>query len=94
MEQSNRELKTDRGLGAPQVSREAGRSERALGIASLAYWLLIRTGHQGMLPGTSWSMAQLQQAFRLRISTHHVEHEVKGRLTKDRQGAEWLALGS
>jgi len=36
-------------------------------MAVLAYLLLIRAGHQEMLPGTSWSIAQLQHALRLRI---------------------------
>ena len=38
-------------------------------MAVLAYLLLIRACHQEILPGTSWSIAQLQHAFRLRIIT-------------------------
>ncbi len=67
VEQIHRELKTDWGLGAHQGSREEGRIEHAFGMAVLAYLLLIRAGHQEMLPGTSWSIAQLQHALRLRI---------------------------
>jgi len=40
-----------------------------------------------MLPGTSWSIAQLQYAFRLRIMTNQVEHNVKTRLAKARKVA-------
>jgi hypothetical protein len=36
--------------------------------------LLIRACHQEILPGTSWSIAQLQHALRLRIITNQVEH--------------------
>ena len=87
VEQINRELKTDLGLGAHQVSREEGRSEKSFGIAVLAYLLLIRAYHQEILPGTSWSIAQLQHALRLRIITNQVEHNVKTRLTKARKAA-------
>jgi hypothetical protein len=87
VEQIKRELKTDLGLGEHQGSREEGRIERALGIAVLAYVLLIRACHQEILPGTSWSIAQLQHAFRLRVITNQVEHTVKTRLTKTRKVA-------
>lgn len=87
VEQINRELKTDLGLGAHQVSREEGRIEKSFGIAVLAYLLLIRACHQEILPGTSWSIAQLQYALRLRIITNQVEHNVKTRLTKARKVA-------
>ena len=87
VEQINRELKTDLGLGEHQVSAEEGRIERAFGIAVLAYLLLIRACHQEILPGTSWSIAQLQHALRLRIITNQVEHNVKVRLTKGRKVA-------
>ncbi len=87
VEQINRELKTDLGLGEHQVSAEEGRIERSFGIAVLAYLLLIRACHQEILPETSWSIAQLQHALRLRIITNQVEHNVKTRLTKVRKVA-------
>ena len=87
VEQINRELKTDLGLGEHQVSGEEGRIEHSFGIAVLAYLLLIRACHQEILPGTSWSIAQLQHALRLRIITNQVEHNVKTRLTKARKVA-------
>jgi hypothetical protein len=87
VEQIKRELKTDLGLGAHQVRGEEGRIEKSFGIAVLAYVLLIRACHQEMLPGTSWSMAQLQHALRLRIITNQVEHHVQTRLTKARNVA-------
>lgn len=87
VEQINRELKTDLGLGAHQVSTEEGRIEKSFGIAVLAYLLLLRACHQEILPGTSWSIAQLQHAFRLRVITNQVEHNVKTRLTKARKVA-------
>jgi Transposase DDE domain len=87
VEQINRELKTDRGLGEHQVSGAEGRIEHSFGIAVLAYLLLIRACHQEIRPGTSWSIAHLQHALRLRIITNQVEHNVKTRLTKVRKVA-------
>jgi hypothetical protein len=92
VEQSNRELKTALGLGAHHVSREEGRIEQSFGMAVWAYWLLIRACQQEILPGTSWSRAQLQYAFRLRIITNQVEHTVKTRLAKARKAASLFAL--
>jgi hypothetical protein len=87
VEHINRELKTYLGLGAHQVSREEARIEKSFGIAVLAYVLLIRACHEEILPGTSWSIAQLQHALRLRIITNQVEHNVKTRLPKVRKVA-------
>ena len=66
-----------------RYTTHGGRTHRTL----LAYLLLIRACHQEILPGTSWSIAQLQHAFRLRIITNQVEHNVKTRLTKARKVA-------
>jgi hypothetical protein len=87
VEQINRELKTDLGLGEHQVSAEEGRIEKSFGIGVLTYLFLIRVGHQEIRPGTSWSIGQLQHALRLRIITNQVEHNVKTRLTKVRNAA-------
>jgi hypothetical protein len=85
--QFHRELKTDLGLGAHQVSGEERRIENSFGIAVLAYLLLIRACHQEILPGTSWSVSQLQHAFRLRVITNQVAHNVKSQLAKARKVA-------
>jgi hypothetical protein len=87
VEQSNRELKTDLGRGTHQVRGEEGRIEHSFGIAVLASVLLIRACHQEILPGTSWSIAQLQHALRLRMLTNQVAHNVKTRLAKARKVA-------
>src|ERR687887_40342 len=87
IEQITRELKTDLGLGEHQVSTEERRIEKSFGIAVLAYLLLIRACHQEILPGMSWSVSQLQHAFRLRVITNQVEHNVKTRPQKVRKVA-------
>jgi hypothetical protein len=87
VEQINRELPSDLGLGKHQVTGEERRMENSFGIAVMAYLLLIRACQQEIVPGTSWSVAQLQYAFRLRGITNQVEHNVKMRLTKTRKAA-------
>jgi hypothetical protein len=87
VEQINRELKTDLGLGEHQVSQEEGRIEKSFGIAVLAYLLLLRVCHHEIVPGKSWSISQLQYAFRLRVITNQVAHTVKMKLTKARKVA-------
>jgi hypothetical protein len=87
VEQINRELKTDLGLGEHQVSWEEGRIETSFGMAVLAYLLLIRVCHREIFPGKPWSVSQLQHAFRLRVITSQVEHNTKVKLGKGRKAA-------
>jgi hypothetical protein len=70
----------DLGLGEPQGSTEERRIERSLGMMVLADLLLIRACQQERLLGTSWSVSQVQHAFRLRVITNQVEHNVKTQL--------------
>jgi len=86
MEQLNRELKSDLGLGEHQVSGEEDRIEKSFAIAVRAYLFLIRACHE-IVPGQSWSIPQLQHAFRLRVITNQVAHNVKTELAKTRQAA-------
>jgi hypothetical protein len=83
---------TGKGRGTGLLTA-AGRIEHSCGMAVLASWLLIRACHQEILPGTSWSIAQLQQAFRRRIITNQVEHNGKTQLAKVRKMAQSFALG-
>jgi Transposase DDE domain len=87
VEQINRELKTDLGLGEHQVSKDERRIEKSFGIAVLAYLLLLRMCHQEIVLGKAWSIAQLQHTFRLRVMSNQVEHNLKARLTKARKVA-------
>ena len=77
----------DVGLGEHQVSTEEQRIEKSFGMAVLAYVLLIRVGHQESFLEHRGVLRQLQHAFRLRISTNQVEHNVKTQLTKARKVA-------
>jgi hypothetical protein len=64
------ERKSGLGLGAHQVRGEADRSEKSLGIAVLAYLLLLRACHHEIVPGKPWSIFQLQHALRVRVMTN------------------------
>jgi hypothetical protein len=74
-------------MGEHQVSGEERRIENSFGIAVMAYVLQIRLCHHELLPGRSWSVPQLQHAFRLRMITKQVEHNMKMRLTRSRKAA-------
>ena len=51
IEQINRELKSDLGMGEHQVSGEEDRIENSFGIAVMAYLFLIRACHEEIIPG-------------------------------------------
>jgi hypothetical protein len=87
VEQINRELKTDLGMGEHQVGQDEGRIEKSFGIAVLAYLFLLRVCHDELQPGQSWSVARLQHVFRLRVITNQVEHDVKAKLGRCRKAA-------
>ena len=76
------ELKSGLGLGEHQVRGDKDRSEKSLGIAVLAYLLVLRMCHHEIVPGKAWSIFQLQQALRLRVMTNQVEHKVKVKMAK------------
>jgi hypothetical protein len=81
------ELKSGLGLGEHQVSGDKDRSEKSLGIAVLAYLLVLRVCHHEIIPGKPWSIFQLQHVLRLRVMTNQVEHQVKVKMAKTRKAA-------
>ena len=83
----NWELKSGLGLGEHQVSGDTNRSEKSVGIAVLAYLLVMRVCHHEIVPGKPWSIFQLQHALRLRVMTNQVEHKVKVKMAKARKAA-------
>jgi hypothetical protein len=83
----NWELKSGLGLGEHQVSGDTNRSEKSVGIAVLAYLLVLRVCHHEIVPGKPWSIFQLQHALRLRVMTNQVEHTVKVKMAKTRKAA-------
>jgi hypothetical protein len=87
MELLNWERKSGLGLGQHQVSGDEGRVEKSVGLAVLAYLLLMRACQHEIVPGKPWSIVQLQHVFRLRVMTNQVEHHVKVRMIKARKAA-------
>jgi hypothetical protein len=87
VEQINRELKSDLGMGEHQVRQDEGRIEKSFGIAVLAYLFLIRVCRDELRPGQSWSVAHLQHVFRLGVITNQVEHNVKAKFGRGRKAA-------
>jgi hypothetical protein len=87
VEQINRELKSDLGMGEHQVTSEERRIENSFGSALMAYLFLLRLCHHELLPSRPWSVSQLQHALRLGVITNQVEHNVKTRSTKSRKAA-------
>ena len=83
----NWEVKSGLGLGEHQVSGDTNRSEKSVGIAVLAYLLVLRVCHHEIIPGKPWSIFQLQHALRLRVMTSQVEHKVKVKMAKTRKAA-------
>lgn len=83
----NRNLKSDLGLGHPQVRGERAQMEKSFGIAVLAYLFILRLTPHEIIPGKPWSLSQLQHGLRLRVFTHQVEHNVKAKLGKARKAA-------
>ena len=81
------ELKSGLGLGEHQVSGDTNRSEKSVGIAVLAYLLVIRLCRHAILPGQPWSLFQLQHMLRLQAMTNQVEHKVKVKMAKTRKAA-------
>jgi Transposase DDE domain len=87
IERLNWELKSGLGLGEHQVSGDQNRSEKSVGIAVLAYVVVLRVCHHEIIPGTPWSSFQLQHALRLRVMTNPVEHKVTVTMAKTRKAA-------
>jgi hypothetical protein len=81
------ELKSGLGLGEHPVSGDKDRSEKSVGIAVLAYLFVLRVCHHEIVPGTPWSIFQLQHALRLRVMSNQVAHQVKVQMGKARKAA-------
>jgi hypothetical protein len=87
IELMNWELKSGLGLGEHQVSGDEDCSEKSVGIAVLAYLLVLRVCHHEIVPGKPWSIFQLQHVLRLRTMTNQVEYQVKVKMGKTRKAA-------
>jgi hypothetical protein len=69
-----KELKSGLGLGEHQVTKKLPRIEKSLGIALIAYLLLLRARKDDIRPGKPWSIFQLKNNFTMELMTKQFQH--------------------
>jgi hypothetical protein len=74
-----KELKSGLGLGEHQVSKGIDRVEKSIGIAIIAYLVLIRVRKADISPGQSWSIFQLKSNFTNHIIYNQLRHDIEGK---------------
>ena len=77
-----KELKSGLGLGEHQVTRDIDRIEKSVGMAVIAYLVLIRARKQDIRPSRSWSIFQLQNNFSRDVVCNQLEHSMRLRFQK------------
>jgi hypothetical protein len=81
------ERKSGLGVGEHQGRGDQNRRAKSVGMAVLAYVVVLRVCHHEIIPGKPWRSFQLQHALRLRVMTNPVEHTVKVTMAKTRKAA-------
>jgi hypothetical protein len=69
-------------LGEHQVTRDIDRIEKSVGMAVIAYLVLIRARKQDIRPSRSWSIFQLQNNFTGDVVCNQLEHSMRLRFEK------------
>lgn len=77
-----KELKSGLGLGDAQITKKADRTEKAMGMAVLAYLFLLIARKQDIEPDKTWSIFQLQNNFRLDVVTAQIKHSMELKIKK------------
>ena len=77
-----KELKSGLGLGEHQVTRDIDRIEKSVGMAVIAYLVLIRARKEDIRPSRSWSIFQLQNNFTGDVVCNQLEHSMRLRFEK------------
>lgn len=72
-----KELKSGLGMGEHQVAKDIPRIEKSLGIAIIAYLVLIRARKDDIKPGQSWSIFQLKNNFRFQMLRQQFQHSLE-----------------
>jgi hypothetical protein len=80
-----KELKGVTGLGQHQVTKEAGRVERSVAVAVMAYLLLVRLRAKQIKPGTSWSAFTLKQQFAWEMGARQLKRVARQEARKEVQ---------
>jgi len=77
-----KELKSGLGLGEHQVSKDVDRNEKSIGIAIIAYLVLIRARKRDISPGRPWSIFQLKNNFANDLVCNQFQHNMNRRLSR------------
>lgn len=82
-----KELKSGLGLGEHQVTKKIPRIEKSLGIALIAYLLLLRARKDDIKPGKPWSIFQLKTNFTLHLMQKQFQHSIRLEVNKSLKAA-------
>jgi hypothetical protein len=77
-----KELKSGLGLGEHQVTKEVDRIEKSIGVAIIAYLVLIRARKRDIRAGQSWSIFQLKNNFTNDVIHNQFQHNLRRKLDK------------
>ena len=81
------ELKSGMGLGEHQVTKDLDRIEKSIGIAIIAYLVLIRARKADISPGRPWSIFQLKNNFTTELVCKQLELKLQRKLNKLKKAA-------
>ena len=82
-----KELKSGLGLGEHQVTKEVDRIEKSIGMAIIAYLVLIRARRKDIRPDKSWSIFQLKSNFTNDVICNQFQDNLRRKLDKLRKAA-------
>jgi hypothetical protein len=82
-----KELKSGLGFGEHQVTKRLPRIEKSLGIALIAYLLLLRARKDDIKPGKPWSIFQLKTNFTLDMIYNQFQHSIHLEVSKSLKAA-------
>ncbi|MGQ9688005.1 MAG: transposase [Desulfobaccales bacterium] len=82
-----KELKSGLGLGEHQVTKKLGRIAKSLGIALMAYLLLLRARRDDIKPGKPWSIFQLKSNFSMDMIHKQFQHSIRLEMNKSLKAA-------
>jgi hypothetical protein len=77
-----KELKSGLGLGEHQVTKKVDRIEKSIGIAIIAYLLLLRARKADIHSGRPWSIFQLKNNFTNDVICNQFQHNMQRKLNK------------
>ena len=81
------ELKSGLGLGEHQVTKKLDRIEKSIGIAIIAYLVLIRARKSDIRPGQPWSIFQLKNNFACEVIHDQLIRTIQREVNASRNAA-------